>query len=219
MTKHKPYLTHQRQAILSLLTITMLTPQILAFTGISKNLRSAQKMLRSLRKAGLIAAYTYKTAKGSKKFYYRNDLPPEIKYHEIKPGLLVHDSITAVFLCRLFQYGVPKNLTLRFHPPFPLQGKVADGAVTVMQENSTVQTMLLESDTGTHDHQEIAGKLAAYLPFLTGTDSRIILFLVPGTKRAANLRQLFPEAQRVWFISPTDASTELLEHLVFGLKQ
>lgn len=218
MTSHKPYLTRQRQEILNLLTLTMLTPHILAFTGISKNLRCAQKMLRNLRKAGLLASHTYITKKGARKFYYRNDLPPETKYHEIKRGLLVHDSITAVFLCKLFQYCVPQNLTLRFHPPFPIRGKITDGAVTVRQENKALKTILLESDTGTHDHQEITEKLTAYQTFLAETDSRLILFLVPGEKRAANFRRMFPQAQ-VWFISPTDVSTEILARLVFGQNQ
>ncbi len=189
--------TPKRLDIMELLNLTMVTAHILVAGGIVQgkrksfihDLRSAQKYLRSLRKAGYVGFFSYPTKIGRQKYYHKLSETPELPYHEIQQSLITHDSITALFLTHLFRVSRKYGISLRWYPPFPIGDKQSDGGIALFNRKKLLCSLLLETDTGSHDHHEIREKLEAYVPCLTEQPHRRIVFLTAGEQRKKNIYQ------------------------------
>lgn len=179
-------------AVLSLLETTMATAHILVsggiIQGIMKNkLRSAQKILRNLSKSGYLGFHSYHTRTGRQKYYFLTT--HQSPFHEIQPGILTHDSITALFLTHLFRCCRAKNISLRWYPPFMIGTKESDGGVSLIKDGSLVGSLVLETDTGTQDIPEIREKLESYVSCLQDNSHRRIVFLIVGQGRKSNIQK------------------------------
>ena len=200
-------LTTKRRKILHLLGLTMVSAKMLVAGGIFYTpngnpktlLRNAQKTLQDLGEAKYIDYASYPISQTGKyrRFYF---LPPHVKRafrytksHEIHERFVEHDSLTALFLTHLFRCCYNKGISLKWYPPFDIDRKTTDGAVTLAKDGKIYQTFILESDTGTHDYNEIRDKYNEYLRCVEDHPTRKVLFLVKGTKRRENLRTLLQE--------------------------
>lgn len=196
-------LTPKRLRLLNLLSLTMVNTNILVSGGIffgntqETNFRNARRVMQELYEAGYINFYKYPVpiSETFRRFYYPTKPGLEIlgkpnnSFHEIKGGTAEHDSITALFLTHLLRCCEEKNISLLWHPPFEVEGKVCDGAVTLTKKGKMVNGLLLEADTGSHDHREIREKIEAYLPYIKGNPRKKIVFLTQGVDRLRNLQQ------------------------------
>ncbi len=203
MQNPKTFLTPNRMEILELSALTMTTAHILVAggivgKGIKNRLRSAQKILRNLAKAGYLEFHSYPTKTGRQKYYFLSNA--QSPYHKIQPGILMHDSITALFLTHLFRSCTKRGIQLRWYPPFPIGTKESDGGVALLKEGEAFCSLLLESDMGTHDFPEIREKLEQYIECLSGKENRRIVFLTMEDKRKEDIQNIFlqkrPEYER-----------------------
>ncbi len=193
MQNPKPFLTPNRMEILELSAFTMTTAHILVAGGIVKKdiknkLRSAQKILRNLTKAGYLDFHSYLTKTGRQKYYFLSNA--QSPYHKIQPGILTHDSITALFLTHLFRCCTKRGIQLRWYPPFSIGIKESDGGVALLKEGEPLCSLLLESDMGTHDFPEIREKLEQYIECLSGKENRRIVFLTMEDKRKEDIQKI-----------------------------
>ena len=197
-------LTPKRRKIVKLLGFTMVSAKMLVQGGIfyttngnkKTMLRNAQKTLQELLEAKYIDYKRYPILETGKyrRFYF---LPDHVKIgfnckdsHMIHEGLIEHDQLTALFLVHLFRCCDRQGISVKWYPPFEIETKTTDGAVTLAKDGKIYQTFILESDTGTHDYKEIRQKYEEYIKCLENHPQRKILFLVKGTKRRDNLRNL-----------------------------
>ncbi len=190
-------LTKTRALLLKVLAITMTTAHLLVLGGIVGSLRDGQKRLKNLCDAGYIdfTKYSVPESKAVHKFYFLTTKgfslldKRESHYHKIQPGKVKHDLLTAVYLVHVVRSCAQQKIEPRWHEPFAVQGKVVDGAVTLYRNQEVFASIILESDTGTHDHSEIREKIAAYSHLLTEIKQRRIVFLTSSQERAKNIRQ------------------------------
>ncbi len=200
-SKGTDLLTAKRLEILELLSLTMLTAHLLVAGGIIQrksslrnNLRSGQKILRNLHKAGYLGFHSYVTRTGRQKYYFLQKAA--LPYHEIQPGILTHDSITALFLTHLFLCCRSKGIQLRWYPPFMINAKESDGGAALTRNGETVCSLILETDTGTQDFPEVREKLESFVTCLPDNSHRKIVFLTVGEDRKKNLQEAASEILR-----------------------
>ena len=202
-----PKLPAKRKRIINLLSITMVNSHILVMGGICPSLRMAQRQLRNLYQQNLAEFHRCNTKTGQQNFYY---LPKSIwqkhvenKPHEIQPALLLHDSMTALFLTHIFRDSQKYGLSMKWYPPFALENKISDGGVTLYRNDELLISLLLESDTGSHDFSEMKEKMQAYLKFLKTHPHRRIIFLIVNEERRRKLQELSGEnGSQILFIRP-----------------
>jgi len=214
------FITPQRKKILQLLSLTMFSAEMLVDGGIfysplstrKTQLRNAQKTLQLLCHSKYIDFHKYPHAQTSRyrRFYYLKN--KNTQYHAIGAGRVEHDSITAQFLTHLFRCTYEKDISIKWYPPFEIEDKICDGAVSLAKDGKVTCSLILESDTGTHCHNEIQEKYQVYKQCLGGYPERRIVFLVKGEKRKENLKhtlyKLFSQTEnaiyipRIFFLCP-----------------
>lgn len=195
-------LTPKRKKILQLLSLTMVSSEILVQSGHVKKLRTAQDYLRDLYQARYVDFQRYiHKGQNYQHFYFITDSGlralglTKHKYHEIKPGLVEHDTITAIYLSHLLRICEQKNKSLKWKEPFKIETKISDGGVTIFNtEGEIIYFMLLEADNKTHVlKDEIKEKIKEYTEFLVENPKRRIAFLIKGEKRTRNIENLTHE--------------------------
>lgn len=185
-------LTPQRIRLLEIFALTMASAQILATSGVFQTLRSAQRELKKLKDAGFLKTVRYPVpSTGAFRSFYC--LLKSAKSHIIQETTVEHDSLTALFLVRLFMVCQGKNWRVRWYPPFSLKNKVCDGGVGIFHDHTPLRSIILETDMSTHNFPEISDKLAAYLPFLQNFPNRMLVFLVNDAHRATQIFKLSQE--------------------------
>lgn len=190
------------EQLLNLLSLTMVSPHILAECIFNDSnikpascLRKAQRKLQKLSQQGYLGYndYPIKTSGRFRKFYYLKKNTQQIRYggkayHKINKGLVHHDSLTALYLTRLYQQAISANISLTWYPPFEVgYSKLTDGGISILSPQGKQQFVLLETDTGTHDHQELAEKIEAYLDFAKEAPQRLVIFVVKSKNRESNI--------------------------------
>jgi hypothetical protein len=188
--------------LLRLLSVTMASPALLVQGGVfytpesvyKTNLRQAQRTLKKLAESRFVSSQTYLTATNSSRFYYPTDKTFQTlnksahKFHIIHENTVEHDSLTALFLIHTFRWGYPENVSIRWIPPFAIGDKECDGGIEQVKDGRVILTIILESDNGTHDHQEIREKILAYRKYLEAHPTHQFAFLVSSDQRRENLR-------------------------------
>lgn len=184
----------QNTLILKLLKLTMLTSELLVDGGIVYNQKiSKESNLRTARRILNKMEVPYKQfpvfKQGSfRRFYYSKDAN---NYHQINDGLIEHDSITALFLIHIFRCSEKYSIDLEWCSPFDIYSKKSDGGVKFLKNEKHFYSIILESDTGTHDLSEIEEKIFEYQK--EAHKKRPVFFIIATQKRKKDIERILPK--------------------------